>query len=148
MEVLKLKQDEYVPNHYTGVIEFYNGNKYWYKEGKLHREDGPAVEYTDGTKKWWIGGVLHRIDGPAVEMLSGSKLWYIDNVYLSYRNLEHWLNTGIFLGKEKGKYGLEWLKFLTETGIEEYPLIPGMNYEFVQRYNLQSFLAMQENVLK
>ena len=31
-----------------------NGNKYWYLNDKLHREDGPAVEMADGTKKWCI----------------------------------------------------------------------------------------------
>ena len=30
------------------------GNKYWYLEGELHREDGPAVEYPDGTKEWYL----------------------------------------------------------------------------------------------
>jgi len=28
-----------------------NGNIEWYKNGKLHREDGPAVEGADGTKE-------------------------------------------------------------------------------------------------
>ena len=30
-----------------------NGNKAWYLNGELHREDGPAVEYADGYKAWW-----------------------------------------------------------------------------------------------
>jgi hypothetical protein len=33
-----------------------NGDKFWYKNGELHREDGPAVEYYDGTKKWYLNG--------------------------------------------------------------------------------------------
>lgn len=37
-----------------------------YKDGKEHREDGPAVELKDGTRKWFINGKLHREDGPAV----------------------------------------------------------------------------------
>ena len=24
------------------------GTKYWYKDGKLHRDDGPAIEYING----------------------------------------------------------------------------------------------------
>ncbi len=126
MEVLKLNSSAEIPKNYTGVIEFYNGTKAWYKESKLHREDGPAVEHSDGDRYWYIEDKLHREDGPAIEMLNGSKLWYIDNVYLSYRNLEHWLNTGIFLGKEKGKYDLDWIRFLTERGIQEFPIVPGM----------------------
>ena len=27
---------------------------YYYLNGQLHREDGPAVIYTNGTKEWWI----------------------------------------------------------------------------------------------
>jgi hypothetical protein len=34
----------------------YNGAKYWYLNGKLHREDGPAVKYSDGEKYWYLNG--------------------------------------------------------------------------------------------
>ena len=33
-----------------------NGDKYWYLNGKLHREDGPAVEYANGSKFWYLNG--------------------------------------------------------------------------------------------
>ena len=33
-----------------------NGTKYWYLNGKLHREDRPAVEYANGAKYWYING--------------------------------------------------------------------------------------------
>ena len=33
-----------------------NGDKYWYKNGELHREDGPAIEYGNGYKEWYING--------------------------------------------------------------------------------------------
>ena len=32
------------------------GTKRWYKEGKFHREDGPAVEYADERKEYWKNG--------------------------------------------------------------------------------------------
>lgn len=36
------------------------------KDGKLHREDGPALIWKNGKHfKYYINGVLHRIDGPA-----------------------------------------------------------------------------------
>ena len=47
----------------------------------LHREDGPAVEYNDGDKHWYIDGKRHRLGGPAVEYADGDKLWYIDGKY-------------------------------------------------------------------
>jgi len=33
-----------------------NGTKCWYLNGKLHREDGPAVEYANGTRLWYLNG--------------------------------------------------------------------------------------------
>lgn len=32
------------------------GNKFWYLNGKLHREDGPAIERANGEKYWCING--------------------------------------------------------------------------------------------
>jgi hypothetical protein len=55
------------------------GNKWWYLNGVLHREDGPAVEGYGGHKEYYINGKLHREDGPAVEYYSGRKYWYINN---------------------------------------------------------------------
>src|SRR2546423_1788459 len=55
-----------------------DGFKAWYRDGQLHREDGPAVEYPDGHKEWWRNGRRHRDDGPAIEYADGSKEWYRD----------------------------------------------------------------------
>ena len=30
------------------------GNKFWLLNGKLHREDGPAIEDANGTNEWWL----------------------------------------------------------------------------------------------
>ena len=54
------------------------GDKHWYLNGLLHREDGPAVEWPDGTKSWYLNGKLHREDGPAVEWANGDKSWYLN----------------------------------------------------------------------
>ena len=64
----------------TGVycVEYADGDKVWYLNGKRHREDGPAVEWTDGTKKWYLNGQLHREDGPAIERANGDKEWYLN----------------------------------------------------------------------
>jgi len=32
------------------------GTKRWILNGKLHREDGPAIEYVNGPKYWWYHG--------------------------------------------------------------------------------------------
>ena len=67
-----------------------DGTKHWYKDGILHREDGPAVEYTDGTKQWYRDGKLHREDGPAVEWVNGATDWYLEGVHLGYRYTGFW----------------------------------------------------------
>ena len=33
------------------------GDKYWFLNGKRHRENGPAIEYGNGDKAWWLNGV-------------------------------------------------------------------------------------------
>jgi hypothetical protein len=37
----------------------------WYKDGKLHRDDGPATVISDGYKAWYWKGFFHRTNGPA-----------------------------------------------------------------------------------
>jgi hypothetical protein len=61
------------------AIEFVNGSKFWYIDGKQHRLDGPAVENANGANYWCIDGKLHRLDGPAIERYNGNNEWYIDN---------------------------------------------------------------------
>ena len=34
-----------------------NGDKFWYLNGKLHREDGPAIECTSGDKSWCLNDI-------------------------------------------------------------------------------------------
>jgi hypothetical protein len=55
-----------------------NGSKFWYLNGKRHREDGPACEYADGSKLWYLNGKLHRKDGPACEYADGDKFWFLN----------------------------------------------------------------------
>jgi len=33
------------------------GTKCWFLDGKLHREDGPAVDYISGYKYWYLNGI-------------------------------------------------------------------------------------------
>jgi hypothetical protein len=103
MKTIKVKNRNCIPSNFTGIAEYPNGRKEWYKEGKYHREDGPAVEYQDGTK-----------------------YWYLENNLYTPRILLRLIEFSLYLGKERGQYNLESLKFLTEEGIEELPIIPGM----------------------
>jgi hypothetical protein len=56
-----------------------DGTKCWYLNGKLHREDGPAVEWDNGNKWWFLNGKLHREDGPAIDWSDGTKKWCLND---------------------------------------------------------------------
>ena len=60
------------------VRVFENGDREWYLNDELHREDGAAVECADGTRFWYLHGKLHREDGPAVEQSNGARSWFLN----------------------------------------------------------------------
>ena len=65
-----------------------DGTIRWLHNGKLHREDGPAIirpssrcgagemHRLKDTTEWYYNGQLHRVDGPAVESDNGTS-WYL-----------------------------------------------------------------------
>jgi len=137
MKTITVKNDEELEKisnslkKFTGLLVIeesdYGWNKIYYKEGKTHKEDGPAIIWEDGLKEWWREGKTHRIDGPAIESSNGNQYWFIDGEIYSFDTLNSLSQkANVFLDKEKGKYDLEWLKFFTENGIKEFPVIPGM----------------------
>ena len=65
-----------------------HGDIFYYKDAELtifHREDGHAVEWVDGDKAWWLNGKRHRIDGPAVEGLDGFKAWWLNDEHMDFQ---------------------------------------------------------------
>ena len=76
-----------------------HGTKRWYKNGLLHRDDGPAVIWSDGRQEWWKDGNWHRDDGPAVICTSGTHYWYKDGK--SYIPTAHELMTWKMYEKER-----------------------------------------------
>jgi hypothetical protein len=56
------------------------GTKQWFRDGELHRVNGPAIEYANGDRVWFFKGHLHRTNGPAVEYINGDKYWYLNGV--------------------------------------------------------------------
>jgi hypothetical protein len=111
----------------TGCLRLKREAFYWYKEGKLHRIDGPAIEYRNGTKFWYLKGLMHRIDGPACEYSDGRIAWHIEGEEFCATKLFSLIKNSIFLEKKQsGKYNLDWLLFLTDKGFEEFPIISEM----------------------
>lgn len=73
------------------AVEYANGEKCWYLNGKRHREDGPAIEYVNGDRKWYLNGNLHREDGTAVEYANGDKYWYLNGKELTEAEVDNYL---------------------------------------------------------
>lgn len=55
------------------------GVETWYKDGLIHREDGPARnDYKEEIKQWYKDGEKHREGGPAVIYSDGTKEWWLE----------------------------------------------------------------------
>lgn len=58
-----------------------DGSVHWIKNGRHHREDGPALIYIDRSQEWYRDGKLHREDGPAVTWaIDGSHEWWLNDI--------------------------------------------------------------------
>jgi hypothetical protein len=145
LEIVKVNNWRNFPKTFTGIVETPNGDKFWYKDGKLHKEDGPAIDCIDGSRKWWIEGKLHREDGPAVEFSDGTKWWYkqgkchredgpakmwanghkewrVEGKEFKQINLKDY----VILDYDKGKFDLMWYKLLDKDKVFECPDVPGL----------------------
>lgn len=63
---------------------------YWYVNGKLHREDGPAIEWKDGSQGWFVEGKCHCETGPAIQNADGKNQWFIHNISISEEDYQVW----------------------------------------------------------
>ena len=72
-------------NVYDAMINFGHDVKIvnsiicWYRNGKLHRVNGPARVDRLGNSEWYRDGLLHRDGGPARVLLTGRE-WYQNGV--------------------------------------------------------------------
>ena len=70
-------------NYKEYTVRVYKDHTEWFLNGKLHREDGPAIEYANGTKFWYLNGKRHREDGPAIKWANEDKFWYLNDKELT-----------------------------------------------------------------
>ena len=93
-----LKTDKY---HREGgpAVEYADGTKSWYLNGRYHRVDGPACD-SSSFKSWWLNGKRHRTDGPAVEWADGTKAWYLNDVEYTEKQFNSKMNPSSCEGKE------------------------------------------------
>lgn len=60
-----------------------DGNIFYCKNGKRHREDGPAIVYKCGTRKWYVNGKFHNECGPAIIWDGGDEYYYLNGQEVS-----------------------------------------------------------------
>jgi hypothetical protein len=88
MKTIKVKSYADIPQNYTGIIVFSDGEKQWFLNKKRHREDGPAAIWADGGKHWLLNGKLHREDGPAMVWANGREYWFLNGKQVDKQTVE------------------------------------------------------------
>lgn len=62
-------------------LQLPDGTHIYITDGRLHREDGPALQTSDGTSYYFIDGALHRDNGPAISCANPLLChWYMHGV--------------------------------------------------------------------
>jgi len=113
MREITISMFEDFPEYFTGIITVYipggpheentDYYKLYLKNGKYHREDGPAKIWNDGFKEWWLDHVCYGDNRILVES-----------------------NNLIILESKIGEYNLMWDTVLDKNSIKNIPRIPGL----------------------
>jgi len=93
IKVWKNKDGQFHRDGGLPAIEFANGNKFYYKNGKNHRDgvDLPAIEFANGDRSYFRNGVLHRSGNKPAVITKTSYEYWIDGRHVF--TLKH--NNGI-----------------------------------------------------
>lgn len=94
--------------HRTGdlpAVIYPDGKREYYKYGRMHRDNGPAMITANGDQYWYHEGLQHRdVDLPAVICVGGGKIWYQygkyhrDNdqpAYINHNGDQSWYQYGL-----------------------------------------------------
>jgi hypothetical protein len=95
--------DPYVTyTHLVSDVYCYDmdGSKIWYKNGKIHRDDGPAIIAVDGSQFWSKDGKRHREDGPAVVRIGGAEEYWLNGKQYTQEEFEKKLDKADMLVSE------------------------------------------------
>ena len=63
----------------------------WRRDGLRHREDGPSLIMDNGRREWWFNAQLHCGSGPAVIWSTGFLEWWINGIQLNATLVEQWM---------------------------------------------------------
>lgn len=91
-----------VPYDFTGICKVKDDESIrYYKDGRLHKKDGPAIE-SRFRKEWYINGLHHREDGAAIEYKDGTHKYYYKGEFIAWNDRRH-INISKKSWKEKVK---------------------------------------------
>ena len=122
INILEVNYRQKLPVNYTGITKFkdntiriflngklhredgpaiicHSGTLFYFKKDKRHREDGPAIIWADGTMKYYLNDKLHREDGPAIIRKNGKNEYYLNGKKLKW--FKRWLKSNNIPDYEK-----------------------------------------------
>lgn len=75
--MLSFNYTSHVPKDFTGCCKITSDDSIrYFKDGELHREDGPACIHTNGALHYYLNGQAHREDGPSHNYSDGVTNWF------------------------------------------------------------------------
>lgn len=125
-------------------VVWIDGGEEWWVDGKLHREDGPAVIRSTGLKQWWFKGkILYQNNEAFTTPLIGVETTYGKKSSRSKDNILHIVDNTLFtqvadtthyivVAEDIAGYDeisdrpLKFKKILTDNSFAFIPELPGL----------------------
>lgn len=87
IQIVDRRYDEDMPNGFTGIRVDWEGISDYYKDGKLHRIDGPAYNFPDNRGDFYLNGMIYH----------SKESWFNDlteeEQLKALFNIDEWKNT-------------------------------------------------------
>ena len=95
-DIIRVMDLSQIPKNFTGLVEFPDGGREWYKDGKRHRDgDEPAIIESDGKLFYYKNGKQHRGNGlPAIICADGEVFYIINDIQVTREAAE--IYAGLF----------------------------------------------------
>ncbi len=117
MEIKTINHWKEIPECYSGIINFVETSEFpesifWLKNGRQHREDGPAIIDDTGYKRWYLNDKFIWSSLMERRYLK-DKIILSKNLHPEYPTVQIW-------------------KWIEINGMREQIMIPGMEYWFIE----------------
>ena len=115
MKTIKVNSELDIPEYYTGIAEWEDQVKGWYKNGDLHREDGPATIEVKDYESWWLNGkyIYGSTKNESVKLRFTNEIILSKSQHPEYPTVQVW-------------------KILDSNGLYDFIVIPGMEKHIVE----------------